>query len=76
MYEDITPALHFDRESVLPPKFAALLPLDTFDARHGNTITHVSAKGNRPRPESDALRIDGELTLTDGEPAMHMCPSY
>jgi hypothetical protein len=48
VYEEIASALDFDRKSVLPPKFAAFLPLDTFDAPDGNTITHVSAKGNRP----------------------------
>ncbi len=45
---EITSALHFDHESLVSREFAALFPLDTFDACDGDTIEHIAAEGNRP----------------------------
>jgi hypothetical protein len=76
VYEEIPSALHFDRERVFPPKLAAILPPDTFDARDGDTITYVSAEGKRPGPESDAFRVNGKVTAVDDKSTTSVCRGH
>jgi hypothetical protein len=73
---EVTSALHFDHESLVPRKPAAFLSADALDARDGNTIAQISAKGNRPRPESDALHTYGEVAVVGDDATMGVSRSH
>ena len=72
----ITSTLHFDNEGLVPRESVALLSLDALDARDGHTIAHITAKGNRSRPESDALRIYDKVAVVGDDATMGVCPSH
>ena len=76
VYMQIATALHFDYESLVPRESAPLLSTDALDARDGDTIAQISAKGNRPRPESEALRIYGKVTMVDDDATVGVGPSH
>jgi len=43
----IAPTLHFNYQSVNPPKLAASFSLDAFDTGHGDAIADILAEANR-----------------------------
>jgi hypothetical protein len=73
---EVTSALHFDHESLVPRKPAAFLSADALDALHGDAIAHISAKGNRSRPESDAPHTYGEVAVVGDDATMSVSRSH